>query len=126
MQQTDSPRGRERRRAPRAAVSFPVELHYRDETRRAHLRDVSSIGLCCTFPEAIDELTQVRFSLRLPGDSRRHDIVGAVVRCEKLRGKSPPTYEIAIFFADVEPESRQAIEQFVEAEIAGLETGAGE
>jgi hypothetical protein len=119
MRPTNEPErtGRERRRAPRATVNFPIELTYRDETRSGALVDLSEIGLCCTYPIAIDELTQVRLVLDLPGVAERIPVEGAVVRCEKRRGETPPTYEIALYFTRIENDARSRVRSFVHGRL---------
>ena len=106
-------RQHERRRAPRADAAFPVELTFRGATLDAQLKDLSENGLACSYPTAIDEMTQVGLALRLPDSDAVHPIQGAVVRCAKRRGVTPPSYEIAIFFTDVTVEGRAAIRDFV-------------
>ena len=58
-------------------------------------------------------MTLVRIGLEIPGVDGAHDVQGAVVRCAKLRGQNPPTYEVAVYFTDVEPATRTAIDRFV-------------
>lgn len=103
----------ERRRAPRARADFPIRLRQRAEARPGSVVDISENGLCCTFPEAIREMTLVNIDLQLPEDSRTHAVQGAVVRCEKRKNVSPPTYEVAVYFTDLEPDARQLLRDYV-------------
>ena len=105
--------GIERRRAPRASASFPISLSTKADAAPATLRDISQNGLRCTHAEALREMTMVRIDMKLPGDKDVHQIDGVVVRCAKLRGETPPTYEIAVYFATMSPEARVAVESFV-------------
>jgi hypothetical protein len=112
----------ERRSVPRAKADFAIHLSDGDEKTEARIKDLSTRGLSCTFPEPIGEMTLVAISLELPGAPQAYDIQGAVVRCEKLRGRKPPTYEIGIYFTTIEPEGRRAIAGYVEQQLSG--TGA--
>jgi hypothetical protein len=103
----------ERRRAPRAQAEFAIHLAERGEKRPAALQDLSTGGLRCHHGEAIREMTLVEIGLTLPEQTEVHTVRGAVVRCAKLRGQNPPTYEIAIFFTEVSPACRAAIARYV-------------
>ena len=74
----------ERRRAPRAAASFPVSLSSDSVAEPALLRDISEIGMACDAPAPIDEMTMVGLTFSLPGQTEKHDVTGAVVRCERV------------------------------------------
>jgi hypothetical protein len=106
----------ERRRAPRAETTFPIRITEQGEARPATVKNLSSSGLCCTYPEAIREMTLVGMTLELPGEAGVHELRGAVVRCDKLRGQTPPTYEIAIYFTEITPGTRVALSKFVSAQ----------
>lgn len=121
----EGPGRHERRRAERIAATFPIELTYRDAPVDAELKDLSENGLCCTYPTAIDELTQVRLGLRLPGTDRSHSVDGAVVRCVKCRGDSPPRYEIAVYFTYLSDEARIDLRAFVNEHLASGGKQAG-
>lgn len=103
----------ERRRAPRARADFPIHMTQRAKARPGSVVDISENGLCCTFPEAIREMTQVNIDLQLPDDSETHAIEGAVVRCEKRKNVSPPTYEVAVYFTGLEQDARQKLRDYV-------------
>ena len=110
--------GRERRRAPRARAEFPLQIDTPSGAMPGKLRDVSENGLCCDFPEPLREMTQVAIDLRLPGRSKADKVVGAVVRCDKLRGVTPPTYEVAVFFTELANETRAALRNHVAENMA--------
>lgn len=131
-QQGSSSGGRttERRRAQRAPADFSIHIGQSPKAgvtdtakAPAKLRDLSISGLCCYHPEPLNEMTLVHMSLSLPGDARSHEVDGAVVRCAKLRGQSPPTYEVAVYFTEMAPETRAALGAFVVAHAAALEDG---
>ena len=109
--------GIERRRAPRAEVDIPIRLTPRDTAQPAQLVNISTSGICCTFGEAVNEMTLVGLSLELPSQDTAVQVKGAVVRCEKLRDRNPPTYKIGVFFTEMSPETRRAIEAFVESRL---------
>ena len=110
--------GIERRKAPRTEADIPIRLSPRDSAQPARLVNISTSGICCTFGEAINEMTMVGISLELPGLDHAADVRGAVVRCDKRRGVNPATYELGIFFTDMTPDHRKAIEGFVENQLA--------
>ena len=109
--------GTERRRAARATAEFPIQLTDLGGARAANLRDISTNGLCCLYPEAIREMTKVRIDLQLPGLTASMPVEGVVVRCDKLRGRTPAAYEIGIYFTDVPAAVRAALGDFVAANL---------
>lgn len=104
---TDS--NRERRRAPRIAANFPIRL---DGQHQGQLRDLSELGLCCTYPAPIEEMTQVRFGLEIPGEDKVHEVQGAVVRCDPVMGR-PETHEIAVYFTESNADARDAVRRWI-------------
>jgi hypothetical protein len=113
----------ERRAAPRAAADFPLRLSPNAKAGPARLRDISANGLCCDYGEAVAEMTVMGVQVELP-ESGAHELRGVVVRCEKRRGVNPPTYEVAIYFTEMAPRTRQAIGAFVAAQLrAGVAKG---
>lgn len=107
---TPAPRS-ERRRAPRALASFSVQLSLADG-KPATLKDISEIGLCCTSPVEVPEMTMLAVDFQLPGQAQKHRVQGAVVRCEPARGR-PSQFEIAVWFQEVPPATRSALKGFV-------------
>lgn len=111
----ESPKPAERRRAPRVAADLPLELKARDAGAPARLKDISRLGLCCRFPEAVPEMTLVEVGIEL-GEGRRIKAHGAVVRCEP-----DPTadegFEVAVFFTDMPGEDRRALEDWLAARV---------
>ena len=108
----------ERRRAPRATVSIPIQLSPRGDAEPATLTSLSTSGLACQFGSAMTEMTMVGIDLDLPGAAAPASVKGVVVRCDKVRGVNPPTYEIGIFFTDMANECRATLQEFVEAQLA--------
>jgi hypothetical protein len=113
----------ERRKAPRAPADFSIRLADRGEAREARVKDLSTHGLCCWYPEPVAEMTLVRLDLELPGQGA-HEVQGAVVRCQKVRGQSPPTYEVAVYFTRVPAECRAALAQYVTTQLAAADSRA--
>ena len=67
------------------------------------------------------EMTLVGIALDLPGVTEQVHVKGVVVRCDKLRGINPPTYEIGIFFTEMSDATRANLAQFVEAQLAATQ-----
>ncbi len=103
----------ERRRAPRAKASFPILMSDRKEPCEATLKDLSTNGLCCIYPQELPEMSLLEIDLDLPGGKERHRIQGAVVRCDRVA----PSYEIAVFFTKVSPAAKKALESYVAAHV---------
>jgi hypothetical protein len=107
----------ERRGAPRARIEIPIHVSDPSGPQRATLIDISTTGLSCSYPEAVNEMTLMRIGLEL-GDGPASQIEGAVVRCEKQRGVSPPSYLVAIYFTRLSGEARSAIGKLVEKQAS--------
>jgi hypothetical protein len=104
----------ERRRAPRAAASFPVNLSSDAVAEPALLRDISEIGIACHAPAPIDEMTLVGLDFCLPGQTEKHNVTGAVVRCDPLGEQSGrPLWDIAIYFTEIKPVTKAALKGYV-------------
>jgi len=95
-------------------------LSPRGDAEAATLVNISESGLCCRFSDAIVEMTLVGMGIDLPGQESVCDVQGAVVRCDKIRGINPPTYEIGIFFTDMSDATRKAIQDFVTSELGSV------
>lgn len=107
----------ERRRAPRVQAGFAIEVHERGEPHEARLEDLSTNGLCFTMSRAITEMTLLELRLDLPGAGPCR-LRGAVVRCAKLRGVTPPTYQVAVYITEMDAESRLRLRGFVQRATA--------
>ena len=114
-----SPRA-ERRRATRAAATFPVRLSSESHADPAILRDLSEIGLACSAPQPIAEMTLVGLDFVLPGSAENHHVQGAVVRCAPLRVPSGAErrWDIAVYFTEVSDATRRALREYVAREPA--------
>ena len=104
----------ERRRAPRAAASFPVNLSSDSVAEPALLRDISEIGMACDAPAPIEEMTMVGINFSLPGQVEKHQVTGAVVRCDRTDDKDGrPQWDIAIYFTEITPVTKAALKGYV-------------
>jgi hypothetical protein len=65
----------ERRRADRAAASFPVRISNKPDAEPAMLRDISEIGLACLSSHEVPEMTLVGLDFALPGATEIPDLV---------------------------------------------------
>lgn len=101
----------ERRRAPRALADFPIQLSPEQGATEARLKDLSTIGLCCTTPQEVPELSQVGIALQLPNGHEQHQVIGAVVRCEAE--EEGDNYEVAVYFTEIGEDTKAALEAFV-------------
>lgn len=102
----------DRRRAPRAQADFPIQISGKQSAKPAQLKDISEIGLCCTATERVDEMTLLAIDLQLPGSKGQHLVKGAVVRCEPER-QHKGSYEIAVYFTEIAPQTKLALKQLV-------------
>ena len=103
----------ERRRATRVAATFPIQIGSAEQARPARLKDLSEIGLACISNQKIAEMTKVAIEILLPDTKDKHKVEGAVVRCEPLRGKTPPQYDLAVYFTEVSTAAKAAIRGYV-------------
>jgi hypothetical protein len=107
-----SGRTTERRQAPRARIAIPIQVTAPSGAAGATLIDISRSGLSCSYPQALPEMTMMGIDLQL-GKGAAHHIEGAVVRCEKQRGLTPPSYLVAIYFTELSAAARAAIDGLV-------------
>ena len=104
----------DRRRSPRAAASFPVNLSSDTLAEPGLLRDISDIGMACDAPAPIDEMTLVGIDFALPGQTERHSVTGAVVRCDRIEAQNgKPMWDIAVYFTEIKPVTRVALRNYV-------------
>jgi hypothetical protein len=104
----------DRRRAIRAIATFPVKLSTKPDAEPAALRDLSEIGLACTSTHAIPEMTLVGLDFALPGQTDRHQVKGAVVRCEPMPALgSKKCWDVAVYFTELTPVTKAALKNYV-------------
>ena len=104
----------DRRRSPRAAATFPVNISSDTLAEPGLLRDISEIGMACDAPAPIDEMTLVGIDFALPGQTDRHSVTGAVVRCDRIAARDgKPMWDIAIYFTEITPVTKAALRHYV-------------
>lgn len=108
----------ERRRAPRVVADFPIQFRSDDGIREGRVRDLSEIGLSCTFPGTVEEMTVVKIGLRLPDTGNVLELEGAVVRCEPLDGDDGD-HEVAVYFTNHPEDTRDALREWVSKQVSG-------
>lgn len=104
----------ERRRTARVTATFPIQIGPAELSRPARLKDLSENGLCCISNQQVDEMTKVSIEVLLPGSKDKHMVEGAVVRCEALRGKQPPQWDLAVYFTDISEAAKAGIRGYVQ------------
>ena len=102
----------ERRRATRALADFPIQLSPDEGAAEARLKDLSTIGLCCTTAQSVPELSKVAIALQLPDTTDQHRIIGAVVRCDAAQDDGAG-YEVAVYFTEVGADTKAALQAYV-------------
>ena len=83
-------------------------------------QNVSASGIYCLSSHFLSPLSKVLLTIvlpRIPGTSRAQKLVkceGIVVRCDVVAGrKAEPRYQLACMFAELTPELRERIEEYV-------------
>jgi PilZ domain-containing protein len=108
----------ERRKAPRVAGDFILQLRGPESDQPVRVKDISTSGVCCIAPAALPEMSRVHLEIRLPHDTNGNGkplaAEGAVVRCEPHASG----FDVAIFFLEISSENRAAIARFVESRLA--------
>ena len=86
----------------------------------ASLRNLSLAGVACTTQVPFEEMAELAITLELPDPedtARAPELVharGAVVRCQPARrGTARRRYELALYFTELEPESRTRLDSFI-------------
>jgi len=109
----------ERRANPRVSAAFELSGQPRDGgvTARMVASNLSLGGLYCTSQADFPEMTRLAVRLMLPdgnGGARPHDLEAVVVRRSEV--PSPDgngSYELALFFTQVNTETRESIASFL-------------
>lgn len=70
--------------------------------------------MACDAPAPIDEMTLVGIDFTLPGQTERHHVTGAVVRCERIQSSdAKPKWDIAIYFTEIKPSTKASLQHYV-------------
>ena len=113
---------RERRGSVRIAERLPFKISGREYATEAVTVNVSTRGALCLIGDNIPVMTQLKIALSLPTDSkgaRRDKVIsmkGVVVRKES--SASGNLSLIAVYFSEIKPADRQALEQFIKNRIS--------
>lgn len=107
--------GSERRRSLRITETLPFVIGHEGFEIEAVTVNLSALGAMCRVTREIAMMTQLAVALSLPGDSgaraRKIRMKAVVVRKEKEPASD--TFLIAIYFSDIKPEDRAALEAFI-------------
>ena len=101
----------ERRQHPRVAAGFKARF---GPEAAAVVQDISRSGVRCHLDTPVSAMTVVELRLEIPVGTSYREVPcrGVVVRSGILSDESP-RYEAAIFFQELAPEAREAIDAFV-------------
>jgi len=112
----------ERRRHRRADAKRPLEIQVSGRRVEGTTIDLGAAGTRCLVSEEFRLFEKVAVGLRLgtPGGTRRPiRAQGVVVRVATVGGNSSsrPLYEVAVFFSQIGPRARAAVQRFVQAQL---------
>lgn len=109
----------DRRRYPRSRRPGAVAI--RDKSSPGllnHVDNISCNGVLCHTVRPVAEMTKVNMALELPKPfERRIDATGVVVRCDEDH-QGNDNYKVAILFTKLADEDHDAINEYVEHDIA--------
>lgn len=119
-----STRRRERRRSTRVDAKLSMRVEGAHEGGPAQIvtesQNISASGIYCTSSHFLPPLSKVMLTIvlpKMPGQKRGQELIkteGIVVRCDATPGRKPEArYQLACMFADIDPERRERIEEFV-------------
>lgn len=108
---------KERRRSPRAKCDFIIEIESQKSMISANAVNISSSGMYLRCDHPISLFREIGVGIKLPGIEKLIECIGVVVRSEKETGKD--TYNIAIFFEDIESEDKELLNEYVEKHMGG-------
>lgn len=117
-------RRRERRRSTRVDAKLSMRVEGAHEGGPAQIvtesQNISASGIYCTSSHFLPPLSKVMLTIvlpKMPGQKRGQELIkteGIVVRCDATPGRKPEArYQLACMFADIDPERRERIEEFV-------------
>lgn len=110
----------ERRKYPRIAGSIPCQVSIGSSVLTAQTKNLSCGGILCELPQPIPLMSKLEIVLRLPaafvpGSSATWvRCVGVVVRQQHQTSlEGWPSYLIAIYFSEIDPDDRRRIAEFI-------------
>jgi hypothetical protein len=108
----------ERRRYPRSRRGIQSIDDKGEPGVLNHVDNISASGVLCHTVKPLPLMTKLGMALELPAPvERRIDCEGVVVRCEADE-QGDDNFKVAILYTRISDEDRDAIEQFVEADLA--------
>jgi len=111
----------DRRRYPRSRRGFPVVVDHSDKDVLNHIDNISGNGVLCHTVKPVPLMTKLGIVLELPRPvDRRVECEGIVVRCEP-HDVGDDHFKVAIIYTKIEDEDREAIQHFVEQDLAAHE-----
>lgn len=111
-------RSDDRRRFPRSRRGFTAIQEHNEAATLNHVDNISANGVLCHTSEPIPLMTKMRMALDLPKPvSKRVECEGIVVRCDPHE-QGENHYKVAILYTKVSEEDRQAIDKFVQHDLA--------
>ncbi|MBN2307501.1 MAG: PilZ domain-containing protein [Candidatus Hydrogenedentes bacterium] len=110
--------GEERRRYPRSWRGFPAVVDDGGPGVLNHVDNISANGVLCHTVKPVPLMTKLSIVLELPKPlERRVECEGIVVRCDPHE-KGDDHFKVAILFSKLTEGDRDAIQEFVEHDLA--------
>jgi len=108
----------ERRRFPRSRRGIQAFDEKGESGVLNNVDNISASGVLCHTVKPIPLMTKLGMGLELPAPAdRRVDCEGVVVRCEADE-EGGDSFKVAILYTQISDEDRDAIQAFVEADLA--------
>ena len=111
----------ERRVHPRVPERLALAVTETGVAITVETKNISASGAYCTVDQFLPPMTKLALRFELPDGTRHATIAcaGVVVRAEPvIESGSRGRYHIAIFFSDLRPQDRSAIERYVRQKLA--------
>lgn len=107
----------DRRRYPRSRRGLKAQVDTSGPGILNHVDNISANGILCHTVKPVALMTRIAIVVELPGSDHRIDGEGVVVRCEPDE-VGDDRFRVAILFTRLDDEDREAIERFVEHDLA--------
>lgn len=109
--------GTDRRRYPRSKRGLPIVVDESGPGVLNHVDNISTNGVLCHTIKPIPLMTKLSIALVVPrSDNHRVECEGIVVRCDPHES-GDDHFKVAILFADLSPEDKRVIAEFVEYDL---------
>ena len=106
---------KERRKYPRVKENIAIEIADQKDRIAATIMNFSSCGIYCQTSREMPLFREVQMVIALPHIVTPIECSGVVVRSEKASDKK--TYNMAIFFDDIEPEDKKKVAVYVNKKL---------